>query len=74
MLVIPPRRRPAAYPLREFDLLTKIGPYEVDNDGMVQLPGDLRVAFPSVIGKLARDNAVPVTVVRGGSGSRRRWR
>src|SRR5262245_21814527 len=49
MLIIPPRRSPANYPFQEFDLLTKIGPYEIDNDGMVQLPDDLRVSFYNVI-------------------------
>jgi S1-C subfamily serine protease len=66
MLIIPPRRSPADYPFQEFDLLTKIGPYEIDNDGMVQLPDDLRVSFYNVIDKLAQDNAVPVTLVRQG--------
>jgi S1-C subfamily serine protease len=66
VLVIPPSQPPDNYTLREFDLLTKIGPYEIDNDGMVQLPNDLRVAFYSTIVKLAKDNAVPVTVIRKG--------
>jgi S1-C subfamily serine protease len=66
VLISPLRRRPANYPFQEFDLLTKIGPYEIDNDGMVQLPDDLRISFYSVIGKLAKGNAVPVTVVRKG--------
>jgi S1-C subfamily serine protease len=66
VLIIPPPHRPADYPFQEFDLLTKIGPHEIDNDGMVQLPDDLRVGFYAVFDKLAKDNAVPVTVVRKG--------
>jgi S1-C subfamily serine protease len=66
VLIIPPRHRPADYPFQEFDLLAKIGPHEIDNDGMVQLPDDLRVSFYAVLDKLVKDNAVPVTVVRNG--------
>src|SRR5262245_38431340 len=66
MLVMPPKRRPPNYPFEEFDLITKIGPHEIDNEGMVQLPDDLRVSFYSVVSKLANDNAVPVTIVRKG--------
>lgn len=66
MLLLPPRRPPAGYPFREFDLLTRIGPYDIDSDGMVQLPDDLRVNFYTVVDRLAKDGAVPVTVVRDG--------
>jgi hypothetical protein len=66
VLIIPPRHRQANYPFQEFDLLTKIGPYDIDNDGMVQLPGDLRVNFYGTLGKLAKGNSVPGTVVRKG--------
>ncbi len=66
VLVLPPRQRPADYPFQEFDLLTRIGPYDIDNDGMVQLPDDLRFSFFSVVVKLAKDGAVPVTLVRKG--------
>ncbi|HEY2847389.1 MAG TPA: hypothetical protein VGI80_06175, partial [Pyrinomonadaceae bacterium] len=39
---------------------------DIDNEGMVQLPDDLRVGFYSVVAKLAKDNAVPVTIIREG--------
>lgn len=66
VLMIPPRRPPANYPFKEFDLLTKIGPHEIDNEGMVLLSDDLRVGFYSAFGRLAKGNAVPVTVIRKG--------
>jgi S1-C subfamily serine protease len=66
VLVIPPRQRPAQYPFQEFDVLTRIGPHEIDNEGMVQLPDDLRVSFYSLVAKLAKGNAVPVTLIRKG--------
>jgi S1-C subfamily serine protease len=66
VLILPPAKPPKDYHLREFDLLTKVGPYEIDTDGMVQLPNDLRVGFFSAIVKVAKDGAVPVTLVRKG--------
>jgi S1-C subfamily serine protease len=53
-------------PFREFDVLTRVGGYDVDNKGMVRLPGGLRVPFVGLIPRLARDNKVPVTVLRDG--------
>jgi S1-C subfamily serine protease len=66
VLVRPPERRGADYPLREFDVLTKIGTYKINNDGMVRLENDARVAFLSLVPRLARGGAVPLTVLRGG--------
>jgi S1-C subfamily serine protease len=66
ILVRPPEHRGADYPLREFDVLTRVGPYEVNNDGLVRLENDSRVPFVAVVPRLARGGAVPVTVLRGG--------
>jgi S1-C subfamily serine protease len=66
VLVVPPRHRPAGYPFHEFDVLTRIGGYDIDNEGMVQLPGDLRVGFYSVLSRAAGGGSVPVTIIRKG--------
>jgi S1-C subfamily serine protease len=66
VLVHPPPRRDAGYPLREFDVLTKIGDYEINNDGMVRLGNDARAPFLALLPRLARGGGVPVTVLRGG--------
>jgi S1-C subfamily serine protease len=66
VLVVPPQHRPAGYPFQEFDVLVRIGDYDIDNEGMVQLPGDLRVGLYSVLSRAARGRAVTVTVVRKG--------
>jgi S1-C subfamily serine protease len=66
LLAIPPHQRPANYPFQEFDLLTKVGPYDIDNEGMVRLADNLRVGFPIVFAKLVKDNVVPMTLVRNG--------
>jgi S1-C subfamily serine protease len=66
VLVRPPECHDADYPLREFDVLTKIGTYEIGNDGTARLEDDTRVPFPALIPRLARDHAVPLTVLRRG--------
>ena len=55
-----------AYPLKEWDLIAKIGDHEIDNVGMVQVKGNLRLRFQYLIQKLARDGKLPLTVVRQG--------
>lgn len=63
-------QRPAAsdpaYPLKEWDVITRIGDYPVDNQGMVKLGSNLRVRFQYRVQQLARDGKVPLTIVRGG--------
>jgi S1-C subfamily serine protease len=66
IMVRPPERRAPDYPLREFDILTRIGPHPINNDGLVRLENDALVPFVTLIPSLARDGAVPLTVLRGG--------
>jgi S1-C subfamily serine protease len=66
VLVQPPERPDPCYPLRAFDVLTKIGGRAIDNEGMVQQENGTRVPFLLLIPKLARGDAVPVTVLRDG--------
>ena len=66
VLVHPPRRPPKDYPLKDFDIITRIGDHAIDNEGMVRLGGEHRVPFLSLVPRLARDNAVPLAVLRGG--------
>jgi len=53
-------------PLRKWDLITAVAGTPVDDEGKVELPGDLRVPFDYVVQRAARDGVVPVTVVRAG--------
>jgi S1-C subfamily serine protease len=66
ILVRPPERRGAGCPLREFDVLTRLGKYQVNNDGRVRLEDGAFVPFLVLVPRLARDGAVPLTVLRGG--------
>jgi S1-C subfamily serine protease len=56
----------AGYPLKEWDVITRIGDTPVDDQGMVNVSAELRVNFRYMIQKIAKDNHVPLTVVRAG--------
>jgi len=58
------------YPLRKWDVVTHIGSTPIDEQGMVKLGPDLRVNFRYLIQKVARDDKIPLTLVRGGQSLR----
>jgi S1-C subfamily serine protease len=53
-------------PLREDDIITKIGDHAIDNTGRVRLNGDRLINFAYLVQSLARDGKVPLTIVRDG--------
>jgi S1-C subfamily serine protease len=66
VLVRPPERTGEGYPLKKFDVLVRIGDHDIDNEGMVDLKDGFRAPFLCLVPKLARESAVPVTVLRDG--------
>ena len=66
ILVHRPFNTDATYPLKEWDLITKIGDTPVDDQGMIRVSDNLRVRFPYLIQKLVRENKVPLTLFRDG--------
>lgn len=66
VIVHRPYRSDAQYPLKEWDVITHIGPYPIDNQGMVRLGPNLRVRFKYRVQQVAQDGKVPLTIVRGG--------
>ncbi len=66
MVVHRPDKSDASYPLKEWDVLTRIGDTPIDNQGMIKLDKDLRVSFPYMIQRLANNGKVPMTLVRAG--------
>lgn len=66
IVVHEPFQAGAGSPLQEWDVISRIGDAAVDDQGMVQVGGGLRVRFQYLVQKLARDGKVPLTVVRGG--------
>jgi S1-C subfamily serine protease len=56
----------ASYPLKEWDVITKIGDVPVDDEGMIKIGDTLRIRFPYMVQKLAAKDTVSLTVFRGG--------
>ena len=53
-------------PLKEWDVVTRIGDVPVDDQGMIRLPNGLKVNFEYMAQKIAHDGKVPLTLVRTG--------
>jgi len=53
-------------PLKQWDVITQIADTPIDDEGMIKLGDDLRVAFQYLIQKVEHDDAVPLTIVRAG--------
>jgi S1-C subfamily serine protease len=66
MVVHRPHSTDTGYPLKEWDVITQIGQYPIDNQGMVTLGTKLRVRFQYHVQHLARNGMVPLTIVRDG--------
>jgi S1-C subfamily serine protease len=66
MVVHRPDKTDASYPLKEWDILTRIGDVPIDNQGMIKLDKDVRVSFAYQIQHLANNGTVPMTLIRAG--------
>ena len=66
MVVHHPAHMDASYPLKEWDVVSRIGDAPIDNQGMVKIDKDLRVSFGYLIQQVAANGKLPLTVVRGG--------
>jgi len=66
IIVHQPFSADATYPLKEWDIITRIGDVRVDNQGMIKAGSNLRVRLAYMIQKIAKNGKVPLTVVRGG--------
>lgn len=66
-VVMKPASKDAQYPLKEFDVITHIGEFPIDNQGMVKLNSNSRVRFQYRVQQLAKNGMLPLTVVRQGA-------
>ncbi|HEY4414270.1 MAG TPA: trypsin-like peptidase domain-containing protein [Verrucomicrobiae bacterium] len=66
MIVHNPYQDDAAYPLKKWDVITKIGGQSVDDQGMIKLGDNLRVRFEYEIQHLTTNGTVPLTIFRAG--------
>jgi S1-C subfamily serine protease len=62
-----PRSTENSYPLKEWDVITRIGEWPIDDQGRVKVNRDLSVAFQYRVQQIAKNGSVPLTIVRGGS-------
>ena len=61
-----PFSRMGPNPLKPWDVITRIGDFPIDDQGMVQVGPDLRIHFTYQVQHVARNGKVPLTVVRAG--------
>ncbi len=65
-MVAQPYRSDPSYPLKEWDVITKIGDTPIDSDGKVAIRYDLRLSASYLVQKLAKNGVLPITVFRDG--------
>ncbi len=66
VIVHEPDSTEPGYPLKKWDVITKIGDTPIDDEGMVKVGTNLRVRFPYLIQKIAREGKVGLTILRSG--------
>jgi S1-C subfamily serine protease len=66
VIVHRPARTTPDYPLREWDVITKVGDTPVDDQGMILLDRHLRVGMGYAVQRSARDGNVKLSIVREG--------
>ena len=66
MIVYQPDSDDPKYPLKQWDVVTHIGDSSIDNEGMVKLGDNLRVRFPYRAQQVARQDKLPLTIIRAG--------
>ena len=66
VMVAQPYRDNPDYPLKEWDVITKIGDTPIDADGKVSIRYDLRLSASYLVQKYAKNGLLPLTVFRNG--------
>lgn len=66
MIVREPDSSDEGYPLKPWDVVTRIGSAKIDNEGMVKIGENLRVRFQYLIQQLAKDGHVTIGLLRAG--------
>jgi S1-C subfamily serine protease len=56
----------SSYPIKKWDVITKIGDAPIDNSGTVELNDNVRVFFKYMVQKFAKDGKIPMTIMRDG--------
>ncbi len=57
----------SSYPLKKWDIVTRIGDIDIDDQGNIPLDSNIKVRFSYAIQHLAKNGTVPLTIVRQGA-------
>jgi hypothetical protein len=66
IIVHRPYSADASYPLKEWDVITRIADAPIDDQGMIKFGRDLRLNFTYLVQRSAKQGKLPLTLVRGG--------
>jgi S1-C subfamily serine protease len=66
IVVHDPFRTDSNYPLKRWDVVTKIGDVRVDDQGNIMIGDNQKIGFVYFVQKIAKDGKVPLTLMRGG--------
>ena len=66
LFVAEPYSDDETYPIKKFDVITKLGDYALDRQGNVQVSNDLKLSYQYLVPRLAQNEMLPATVVRDG--------
>ena len=66
IVVHDPFRADSNYPLKQWDVVIKIGDVPVDNQGNIMIGDNQKIGFTYIVQKIAKDGKVPLTLVRAG--------
>ena len=66
IIVHRPYRSDASYPLKEWDVITRIADTPIDDQGMIKFGRDLRLNFTYLVQRSAKQGKLPLTLIRGG--------
>ncbi len=66
IIISRPFNSDSSYPLKKWDIITKIGETPVDDQGLIKLRENIHINFNYMIQKVAKAGKVPLTVIRDG--------
>jgi S1-C subfamily serine protease len=66
VLIRKPFREKDDYPLKQWDVITRIGDVDLDPEGNVQVNDNLRLSFQYLIPQFEKNGNVPLTIFRDG--------
>ena len=65
IIILKPFQDDASYPLKKWDVITKIGDTPIDDQGMIKI-GPNRVLFPYMVQHVTKDGKIPLSILRAG--------